>query len=86
MLIISCIASIDFKIILRYLSFNRKFFYDTPNRLEELFPDEKKYSDKIRLIRVDDFSPGGNLELVMDDEIGQAVAYIKTTLEPQEDL
>ena len=66
------------------VQFNRKFLYDTPNHLGILFPDEERFSDSVRLIKVEDFQAGGQLELVMDDETGKAVGYIKQAKETQE--
>ena len=67
------------------VEFNREFFYETPNNLGECFPDEDRFSESVRLIRVDDFRSGSKLELVMDDEQGLAVAYLKQILKLQED-
>jgi hypothetical protein len=67
------------------VEFNREFFYDTPNNLGECSPDEERFSESVRLIRVDDFRSGYKLELVMDDEQGLGVAYLKQTSKLQED-
>jgi len=56
--------------------FNRQFFYETPNQLAQLAPDEVNLESCIRLIDVNSFRPGHHLELVMDNEVGQAVAYL----------
>jgi hypothetical protein len=56
--------------------FNRGFFYDTPNRLLDLVPNESNLINCLRLIEVDDFRTGHHLELVMDDEQGRAAAYL----------
>ena len=56
--------------------FNREFFYNTPNQLPEYMPEESSWSECIRLIRVDSFRPDHHLDLVMDDEAGQTVAYL----------
>jgi hypothetical protein len=56
--------------------FNRAFFYDTPNRLESLLPEAVECRETIRLIEVASFRRGHHLELVMDDEKGQALAYL----------
>jgi len=58
--------------------FNRLFFYDTPNRLTERINCDESYSHAIRLIDVADYRPGHHLELAMDDEAGQAVAYFSS--------
>jgi hypothetical protein len=57
--------------------FNRKFFYQAPNRLASILPNETGWGDCLRLIEVGLFQPGHHLELVMDDQQGQAVAYLE---------
>jgi len=59
------------------VSFNRKFFYETPNQLAQLAPDEVNLEACIRLIEVSSFRPEHHLELVMDNEAGQAVAFLR---------
>lgn len=61
--------------------FNRAFFYDTPNQLARHLPDHADLTDSLRLIDVESFRANHRLSLVMDDERGQAVAY----LVPEED-
>jgi hypothetical protein len=56
--------------------FNHTFFYDTPNKLEAFLPEAKECSETIRLIEVSSFRSGHHLELVMDDNKGQALAYL----------
>jgi hypothetical protein len=56
--------------------FNRIFFYDTPNHLTELLPEAGECTDTVRLIKVASFRPAHHLELVMDDEKGEAVAFL----------
>jgi len=56
--------------------FNRSFFYQTPNRLAEMFPEESRHEKAVRLIRVNDHRAGGALSLVMDGKAGKAVAYL----------
>jgi Pyruvate phosphate dikinase, AMP/ATP-binding domain len=55
---------------------NRPFLYNTPNRLKAILPEASECSDTIRVIEVTSFRRGHHLELVMDDEKGQAVAYL----------
>lgn len=55
---------------------NRPFLYDTPNRLKTILPEANECRGTIRLIEVASFRRGHHLELVMDDEKGQAVAYL----------
>jgi hypothetical protein len=57
--------------------FNRAFFYDTPNQLLYALPEAGGVSDCLRLIEVQTFRAGFHIELVMDDDRGQAVAYLK---------
>jgi len=56
--------------------FNRQFFYETRNHLTVYLPEASKCRQVLRLINVTSFRPGHHLELVMDDEKGQAVAYL----------
>jgi hypothetical protein len=56
--------------------FNRMFFYETPNSLSRFFPAEKGLENCLRLIDVSTFRPGHCLDLVMDDEMGRAVAFL----------
>ena len=58
------------------VQFNRQFFYDSENQLAEFLPEMEGCSDTVRLIDVASFRGGFHLELVMDDEKGQAVAYL----------
>lgn len=56
--------------------FNRAFFYETPNCLEDFLPKEHFPVECIRLIAVHDFRPNHYLELVMSDEQNLAVAFL----------
>lgn len=56
--------------------FNRDFFYHTPNRAAEFLGETSNPDDCVRLIEVASFKPGHHLELIMDDEQGQAVAFL----------
>ena len=56
--------------------FNREFFYETPNLLEDWIHVEGRMGEYLRLIKVDAFSPGCMLNLTMNDEKGLAVAYL----------
>ncbi len=58
------------------VQFNRLFFYDTPNRLAAFLPEADDCAETIHLIEVASFRPAHHLELVMDDEKGQALAYL----------
>jgi hypothetical protein len=58
--------------------FNRDFFYETPNSLTKLAPAESSLEDCLRLIEVETFCPGHHLELIMDEQAGQAVALLSS--------
>lgn len=57
--------------------FRRDFFYDTPNCLASLLPDEVGLECCLRVIEVSAYRQFYHLELVMDDEQGRAVAYLE---------
>ena len=57
--------------------FNRKFFYDTPNRLDEISPNSAGLEHCLRLIKVRDFRPAHHINLVMDETSRQAVAFLQ---------
>jgi hypothetical protein len=57
--------------------FNRGFFYQTPNHLGDYIKVDKALQEALRLIKVEDFSPGSTLSLIMNDEVGKAVAFLK---------
>lgn len=56
--------------------FNRGFFYDTPNRLSKLLPETHNLEHCLRVIDVKDYRPGYHIDLIMDDDKGQAVAML----------
>jgi hypothetical protein len=57
--------------------FNRGFFYKTPNHLSDFIRSDEILLSALRLIKVEDFSPGCSLSLVMNDEVGKAVAFLR---------
>lgn len=64
------------------MTFNRNFFYDTPNSIGKWISCNEESSRVVRLIAVADYRPGYRLNLAMDDESSVAVAY----LEPDKDI
>jgi hypothetical protein len=58
--------------------FNRDFFYDTPNRLSKWMEADASLKRCLRLISVADFKTGHSLSLVMNDDLGKAVAFLKS--------
>jgi hypothetical protein len=57
-------------------TFNRNFFYDTPNSIGKWISCNEESSRVVRLIAVADYRLSYHLNLAMDDEAGQAVAYL----------
>lgn len=57
--------------------FNREFFYKTPNRLSRWIEADASLKKCLRLIRVSDFKPGQHACLVMNDDLGKAVAFLE---------
>ncbi len=56
--------------------FNREFFYDVPNRLRDWVEVNDDLADCVRVIDVAAYRPAHHLALAMDDEKGQAIAYL----------
>jgi hypothetical protein len=56
--------------------FNRQFFYETPSCLSEWFETDESIHNSLRLIRVSDYRPGSLIRVVMNDDKGQAMAYL----------
>jgi len=56
--------------------FNRRFLYDAPNDLQKWAQAGDDMAACLRLIDVAAFRRGHHLELIMDDEEGQAVAFL----------
>jgi len=57
--------------------FNRNFFYKSPNRINDLFPDIGISANCLRLLEVAAYRPDHHLELVMDDEQGRTLAFLE---------
>jgi hypothetical protein len=62
--------------------FNRAFFYDTPNHVSEWVQVDSPLLDCLRLIDVADYRPNHRLDLTMNDEKGQAIAYLVPEVQP----
>jgi hypothetical protein len=63
------------------VAFNRDFFYNSPNCIQEWLAVEPPLDDCIKLIAVSSYAPGCHIELVMDDEANKAVAYLAADTE-----
>ncbi len=57
--------------------FNREFFYDTPNHLQDWISADESLLKCLRLVAVNDFREHMHITLTMDDEQGRAVAYLQ---------
>jgi hypothetical protein len=60
-------------------AFNRGFFEETRNRLGEFMEADETLSRALRVIKVEDWREGGSISLVMNDELGRAIAYVTGT-------
>jgi hypothetical protein len=56
--------------------FKRDFFYDTQNCLGDWIAVRDEILEKLRLIDVATYQPDHHIDIIMDDEKGQAVAYL----------
>ncbi|MFC2064801.1 PEP/pyruvate-binding domain-containing protein [Chloroflexota bacterium] len=57
--------------------FHHDFFYQTPNHLEDFVGADADLKKSLRLIKVSDFRKKSHLNLVMNDDIGKAVAFLE---------
>jgi hypothetical protein len=60
-------------------AFNRGFFEETRNRLGEFMEADETLMRALRVIKVEDWREGGSISLVMNDELGRAIAYVTGT-------
>jgi hypothetical protein len=67
-------------------TFNRDFFYRTPNLLADFAPQEAALAHTLRLIEVGSYRPGHSLELIMDNDQGRAVAFLTSNQQISLDL
>lgn len=56
--------------------FNRAFFEETDNSLAKVLPEESDWAAYVHLIDVRAHAPGSSLDLIMDGEAGEAIAYL----------
>jgi hypothetical protein len=57
--------------------FNRPLFYGTPNRTSDWIAIPEELRETLRLVRIADFRAGYHMEIVMSDEKGIAVAFLR---------
>ncbi len=55
---------------------NHDFFNQQPNRVQEWMALEQSLEPVLRLIAVDDYRPKHHIELIMNDEKGQTLAFL----------
>lgn len=58
-------------------SFNRSFFYNSPNHIREFIPVDDAMADCLRLLKIDDYRPGSEMMIVMNEEKNVGIAYLK---------
>jgi hypothetical protein len=56
--------------------FKREFFDQSENHLTDLLPDAAEFEPSLRLLRVEDAYPGQTLRIIMNDDVGRAVAFL----------
>jgi hypothetical protein len=71
------IAPLNVNLDDRDCAFNRGFFEETPNRLGEFMEADETLLRALRLIKVEDWREGCSVTLVMNDELGKAIAFLK---------
>ena len=56
--------------------FNRAFFDAAPNRLPDMLPDALEFEPSLRLLKITDAFPGQTVRVIMNEDIGRAVAFL----------
>ena len=56
--------------------FNRAFFYDSPNFVQDYLDVRPELVNSLRLISINAFRPGHHLEIVLDDDKSQTMAFL----------
>ncbi len=56
--------------------FNREFFDEQPNHLNEWIAADEQYEQCLQLLAVGDFAPGKTMSILMNDDVGKVLAYI----------
>lgn len=65
--------------------FNKEFFA-SKNALEDLLPSYGKFSDVVKVVRVENMFPGSEMLILMNGDLQKAVAYIDSPQVDDEDL
>jgi len=56
--------------------FKREFFDEATNHLLEFLPEAAEFASSLRLLRIEDVYPGQTLRVIMNEDIGRAVAFL----------
>ncbi len=59
--------------------FNEAFLNDSPNCLVDLLPDFAQYDRVVRVTDVEAVAPGSELQVIMDGEKNEALAFVRET-------
>jgi len=57
--------------------YNHKFFYEAPDHLLEWIEMDEKVRPSLRLLKPGDYHPEHYLSVIMNDDMGQAIAFFK---------
>ena len=57
--------------------FQKELLEDAPNHLRELLPGAEEMESCLRVVKVEELAPGQGLFLVMNEEIGKAIAWFQ---------
>ena len=58
--------------------FNQQFFDESKNILAEILPEDASWSEHVRVLDIPAITDGELLELVMNGDAGEAIAYLKS--------
>lgn len=58
--------------------FNQQFFDEGENILAEILPKDASWSERVRVLDIPAITEGELLELVMNGDAGEAIAYLKS--------
>ena len=58
------------------VTFKEDFFYQSPNCLTKILPNDQQQAECVHQIDVASYRPNHHMSLVMDDEEGRAVAFL----------
>lgn len=58
-------------------AFNPDFFYKSPNRVNDFIELDESLKDALHLIRVIDYAPDNYISIIMNEEKGQALAFLE---------